>query len=144
MCEHGDAPESYGNAYHGASGIRYLGSIKGDQEPSNAQNVDANGDDTSNSADEDGVTIPTLIPNQANNFTVKVNGTNLATPAGKAYLNAWIDLDGNGKFESTEQIAKDVQDTDGDGQTIVPVTATDSTPALTYARFRISASHRVR
>ncbi|MGL4186678.1 MAG: GEVED domain-containing protein, partial [Thiotrichaceae bacterium] len=140
LCEHGDAPESYGNAYHGASGIRYLGSIKGDQEPSNAQNVDANGDDTSNSADEDGVTIPTLIPNQANNVTVKVNGTNLATPVGKAYLNAWIDLDGNGKFESTEQIAKDVQDTDGDGQTIVPVTATDSTPARTYARFRISAS----
>ena len=140
LCEHGDAPESYGNAYHGASGIRYLGSIKGDQEPSNAQNVDANGDDTSNSADEDGVTIPTLIPNQANNFTVKVNGTNLATPAGKAYLNAWIDLDGNGKFESTEQIAKDVQDTDGDGQTIVPVTVNDNTPSRTYARFRISAS----
>ncbi|WP_395742930.1 beta strand repeat-containing protein [Prosthecobacter sp.] len=74
-----------------------------DAEPSAVTDSSATGDDLSDLADEDGVTVPAyLIQGVSNSITVNVTNTTGAT----AYLNAWIDYNKNGVLtDSGEQIA---------------------------------------
>jgi uncharacterized repeat protein (TIGR01451 family) len=66
-------------------------------------NATATGDDTTGSDDEDGVTVPASIT-QGTGTSLTVNVTN--TIGSTAYLNAWIDFNGNGVLtDAGEQIA---------------------------------------
>jgi len=77
-----------------------------DAEIASTRNSTATGDDITGSDDEDGVTLPTsLMPGSASSMTVNVTNTTGST----AYLNAWIDFNGNGVLtDPGEQVAANV------------------------------------
>lgn len=138
----GDAPDTYktllkadallsGPSHGIVSGLK-LGAIvntENDGQPSTQANT---------AVDDDGVaSFPELIQNKLySSYSVNVNYTN---ETGKpAYLIAWLDINADGKFDSTEGVLNTISS----GQTsgTVPVSwgpvAIDATQ--TYARFRIS------
>lgn len=137
--DYGDLPDTYGTtlanngAYHIINGPTNptLGSTV-DAEPDGQPSPNADGDDT-NSDDEDGVTIPTLVPGETVTITVTYNNpTN-----GDTYLNAWLDLDGDGVLD---QIATDQVVPSGSGSIDIAVTVpATATLGNTYARFRLSS-----
>lgn len=131
-CDYGDAPASYGEAFHSQSWSRRLGTQRGDAETTTPTAANAVGDDNNGLDDEEGVTLPALTAGQ----TATIN----VTVVGSAYLSAWVDWNGDGDFnDALEKIATDLQDTDANGlipiSLTVPVTASSS---QTYARFRWS------
>jgi hypothetical protein len=78
-----------------------------DTEFVSIRNATASGDDITDSDDEDGVSLPTTL-NQGNSGTGGYTLTN--TTGSIAYLNAWIDFNGNGSFtDSGEQIVTNNQ-----------------------------------
>ncbi len=129
-CDYGDAPASYGDAYHSQSWSRRIGTQRGDAETATPTAANASGDDANKLDDEDGVIIPALTTGQS--------GTVIVNVAGAAYLSAWIDWNGDGDFaDAGEQIATDLQDTDADGVISIPVNVpATATTSQTYARFR--------
>jgi hypothetical protein len=74
-----------------------------DSEATVITNTTATGDDVNGVDDEDGVTVPTtLIRGAGASLTVNVTNSSGST----AYLNAWIDFNGNGSLaDAGEQIA---------------------------------------
>ena len=137
----GDAPESYGSADHtvdisNLSGqYCYMGSYV-DCELANQPSAAANGDDLNQPSavdDEDGVTIPALIHGQNTSITIVFYLGDLFG----AYINAWIDWNGDGDFEDTGERVKTNQGVMSSPYTFivsVPADAITSTP--TFARFR--------
>ena len=124
----GDAPSVYGIAVHTIGGP-ILGSIGPDAENMSQPSDDANGDNTTNVNDEDGVAVPIFFQNFAGNFVV--------TGTAGAILDAWADLNGDGDFNDVgEQIATNVMLTGG----LVNIPATFTQAGTTYARFRVSAA----
>ena len=91
--DYGDAPESYGVAYHRIQenpDFRvYLGKII-DGESASLFSTAAHGDDGDGEDDEDGVTLPFLV--RGTSVTIPV------TAYGQGYLNAWMDWNGDGDF----------------------------------------------
>ncbi|MGB7247802.1 MAG: GEVED domain-containing protein [Phormidesmis sp.] len=154
VSDHGDAPTSgtapdgsetnnYGDASHAipTSPNLYLGSVAPDAELSGQGNTAADGDDTDGTDDEDGVTLPSLTAGQ--------NATVIADVTGAGgYLQGWIDWDGDGSFDTGEQVATDIQDNEtGDTDSTAGVISFDvSVPAGaiitadTFARFRWSTT----
>ena len=140
----GDAPRPYptllavNGARHVASQVLMLGKLI-DVEANGQPNATATGDDITNLADEDGVTFNTALFGGVPN-TVTVNVTNTTTAI--AYLNAWIDFNGNGSWaDPGEQIFTDVAVGSGTYNLTFmpgPITATGQT----FARFG-SASNKV-
>ncbi|HRW09688.1 MAG TPA: isopeptide-forming domain-containing fimbrial protein, partial [Caldilineaceae bacterium] len=118
----------------------YLGSSV-DGETDGQPGVDANGDDSNGSDDEDGVVFPNFIGTTAEptgvlfvgkNATLTISGTKPVTQTG--YLNAWIDWNGDGTWAADEQIATDLA---VNGTTTLNVNVPGSaTTGTTYARFR--------
>lgn len=148
--DHSDAPTSglaangtSSNAYGAASHTLELGYQLGaqiDAESSNLASATANGDNISGVNDEDGISLPTLTRGASATITANVLGAN-------GYLQGWIDWDGNGTFDSSEQVATDIQDNlSGDIDNTVGViqfTVTAPTTAVlnpTFARFRWSST----
>lgn len=131
-CDYGDAPASYGDAFHSQSWSRRIGAQRGDAETATPTAANASGDDNDKLDDEDGVTIPALTNGQSATISVNV--------AGSAYLSAWIDWNGDGDFaDAGEKIATDLQDSDADGTIQIPVSVpATATTSQTYARFRWS------
>lgn len=126
-----DAPIG-GEAIHEITAGVFLGGGLPDSDVPQQQDAFATGDDLDGNNDDDGVTIPTLIPGQPGTITVA------ATGAG-AFLQAWIDFDGDGSFAGNEQIAADMADVDGDGILSIPVLVpVGATTGTTFARFRWS------
>ena len=138
----GDAPLTYGSAFHNVPDIPaiYMGTNGPDAESTPTVAAGAQGDDSTDVDDEDGIALPLLTQGLIATFTVEVTGD--------GYLQAWLDFDGDGAFNPAlnEQIGTDLRDdgtgndvTAGDGviQFEVPV-PTDATTALTYARFRFA------
>ncbi|CAD77734.1 MAG TPA: adhesin [Rhodopirellula baltica] len=135
----GDAPDSYGtlSASNGASHGILSGFTLGatvDRESDGQPTADATGD----GADEDGIqfTAP-LVPGTTSSIQVTVNNTT----GGQAYLQGWIDVDGNGTFDSDERFISNQALTTGVNS--VPLTLPSFTlPASglldTFARFRLS------
>ncbi len=138
--DYGDAPSSYktllndSGAKHDISlgTSYYLGSNAPDAEidgqPSNGANADG--------SDEDGVTWK---GSDLNGQTVSyVDSSSLiVTTTGNAYLQAWIDWDGNGTFDNDEQIAKNFRPVAG--QIKIPFSMPfDAVAGVSYARFRYS------
>ena len=137
----GDAPSSYGHPKHLLPNTSYsIGTAPdGDIQTQNTANggSDGTGDDSNGVADENGVFIPTLI--QGETARIDIDVTQAA--ANGAYLQAWIDWNGDGDFADVgEQIASDQQYAGGvTGIIELPITIpTAATTSQTFARFRWS------
>ena len=92
---------------------------------------------TGDGADDDGVSFDTALVGAFNaTITVTASGVTLAQPAA---LDAWIDFDQDGLWESSEQIFASEPLIDGDTVLTfkLPGTAKQGT---TYARFRMSST----
>ena len=137
----GDAPEPYpttlaeNGARHAATSPTEprLG-IARDGEADGTHSADANADDTTDTADEEGVVIDTiLVGTLSETVTVNVQGA-----VGK--LDAWIDFNGDGSWGGpTERIAESLAV--GIGNNIVTFDVPSWAAAGdTYARFRLSTA----
>jgi hypothetical protein len=132
----GDAPQIYptlladDGAHHVAIGPT-LG-LQRDLELDGLPSVGANGDDLNGTPDdEDGlVNIPILAPG--------LQQTPLDVVAsGPSFLNAWIDFNVNGIWESSEQVAVDSPLVAGSNQLMLDIPLS-AVPGTTYARFRLT------
>ncbi len=122
-----------------------------DAETDGQPDANAWGDDNNDgNDDEDGVTFADYIGTAANPSAIMIIGdsnnitVNTTVPATEtAYLNAWIDFNGDGDWDDAgEQIATNMPSTGGN--IIVPVNVAGSTPAgKTYARFRFSTEQNL-
>ena len=138
--EFGDAPAPYptlqeeDGAQHLANGPR-LGELR-DTEEDGQPSAAADGDDTANENDEDGVTLSIVTSGQTNaSLSVNVQ----EAPTG-AQLDAWIDFDADGSWGGPgEQIADALAVANGDNTLsfAVPSWATDGSH---MARFRLAES----
>jgi len=70
---------------------------KPDSEPDGQPDTDALGDDNNLNDDENGVSIPTLIPGQPAKITIEVSG-------GGGIVQAWIDFNSDKTWQAAEQI----------------------------------------
>ncbi|HPE21939.1 MAG TPA: gliding motility-associated C-terminal domain-containing protein [Bacteroidales bacterium] len=129
----GDAPSSYGDASHRINSSQYLGN-RIDGEAASQYSEEADGDDLSGLDDEDGITIPDL--RQGEKATIRYT---LVTPwYTYAYLNVWIDWNGDGDFnDQGERIVTDQRRGSGSYNLDVTVPATAIASRPTYARFRL-------
>ncbi|MCL6501490.1 MAG: DUF4214 domain-containing protein [Pirellulales bacterium] len=134
----GDAPASYGtlladNGPRHALSPLFLGTAI-DAEGDGLPGTDALGDDQSGSDDEDGVRLPSVLERGRQAVIV-------VTASAAGMLDAWIDYDGNGRFEAEEHIFGGVSQAVAAGDNslgfTVPVGAVEGG---TYARFRLSSA----
>ena len=129
LVDYGDAPASYQNPSHVlVDGIQLGADVSEDVDGYADANADADTFD-------DGVTFPSVLPS-INPISVSVEGDG-------GYLQAWVDWNQDGDFDDAgEQIAEDLQDTDGDGQIdIVASAATGTVDANdVITRFRWSTT----
>ncbi len=133
----GDAPDSYGTlmgnngAQSVVNGPRLGGLI--DAESTGIPSAGANGDDNTGLGDEDGVTLTDVMVGGLGTALVSL------TNADSAKLDAWIDFNINGVFDSNEQILNSVTIYAGTHAVnfAIPVNAT---VGATYARFRVSTT----
>jgi large repetitive protein len=142
MVDFGDAPASYGIASHGfLEGLR-LGELW-DAEPSSRFSDDATGDDSDGIDDEDGILLARPLVRGSNNNQVIYSAFNQTTTT--AYLNAWMDFNGDGRFGAGEQIATNVAVPAGN---TAPATLRFTIPASArlgnvIARFRLSSTPNI-
>jgi len=104
--DHGDLPQSYGDAYHEINETLILGSTVADDEETQ-YSADASADDTNGTDDEDAVSIEGVF----GDLTVRAGDTptfNVMTK-GNGYLSAWVDINKDGHFTDDEQIITDVE-----------------------------------
>ncbi|HEY2414659.1 MAG TPA: FG-GAP-like repeat-containing protein [Pirellulaceae bacterium] len=119
----------------------FLGA-KVDGEVDATPSVQANGDDTTTSDDEDGLVEPAqdLLLTVGTTPTVRVHATNLTDLA--ATLYGWIDYDSDGVFDNVTERASIAVPTDTTNKTFsltFPTIPLTTLPGVTYARFRLSA-----
>jgi uncharacterized repeat protein (TIGR01451 family) len=95
---------------------------------------DADGDDTDDTDDDDGVSGP-LVAAAGGPTTVSVTATNETSEP--ATLAGWIDLDGNGSFDTDELATDLVAGNAGTTATHDLVFPAATTTGATYARFRL-------
>ena len=139
--DYGDAPISYGPAWHNIANGIYLGN-KIDHDIDSYDTINANGDDLSGVDDDDGVTL--VDGTDINGTYFKTNTTHqLKVKISKeAYLKLWIDKDINGHFNnSTDLIYNSVSKLSVGEHTLtfsLPNGLTTNT--ITYLRARISSS----
>jgi len=144
--DYGDNPDSYGTTF-AANGARhvlsvgqtaatpalYLGALV-DTESDGQPTLDADGDNSNNLNDEDGIQF--LTPIQAGQ-TTQVKVTVVEADGVHGLLNAWIDFNGDGAFGAGEQVFTDYAVSNG-MQTLSFTAPTDAVVGDTYARFRLS------
>uniref|UniRef100_UPI0037C5313D GEVED domain-containing protein n=1 Tax=Prosthecobacter sp. TaxID=1965333 RepID=UPI0037C5313D len=129
----------FADAYSTGSTSLKLGALQ-DLEGSATKNASAQGDDTTGSDDEDGVSFPSMTAGQP--MTLPVTVTNLT--GSTAYLNAWIDYNNNGIVtDAGEQIATNVNIITGTSGGTVNLNFTVPANAVTAAsligtRFRLT------
>ena len=137
--DYGDAPDTYltsvsaGGPSHGLDANVFLGS-EIDRETDGIPSADALGDDNNNIDDEDGIQLLSPL-GPGGSATFQVTATN--TGASQAFLQGWIDFDGNGSFDADEQVFTDVALATGVSTLDVAVPA-DAAIGSTFARFRYS------
>jgi GEVED domain len=128
----GDAPLTYltslsqNGARHGATGPR-LGNLR-DQESDASPNTDASGDGN----DEDGVLFGNLFPGSPAGINLDLQNANAAK------VDAWVDFDADGVFQSDEQILNDANLIAG-LQTLNYSLPNDAVSGETFARVRVSS-----
>lgn len=103
----GDAPNTYGTLLknngpsHTIGSPLKLGALV-DAELDAFPNANANGDDTNDTDDEDGLsTIPSL---SINSTSYQLNVAVSNTTGVAAYLTGWVDFNRNGIFDTTEKV----------------------------------------
>ena len=109
--------------------------IRTDSEPDGQPTLNADGDDASPGNgvdDEDGVMLMPLLTSGGLGIPLVVYAST------SSFLNAWIDFDRDGTWETSEQIATDVGLDTGIGQLLIDVPP-DAVPGVTYARLRLTS-----
>jgi hypothetical protein len=105
---------------------------EGDGQPS----IGADGD----GGDEDGVTFGLILPGQPTTVTITATN-NTGQPA---YIQGWIDLNGDGRFDINEQVATNLLVPDGTNSGVYAITVLipSNIPldSPIYSRFRLSTS----
>jgi uncharacterized repeat protein (TIGR01451 family) len=136
----GDAPDTY-QTLLASNGARHtivpgysLGATE-DNEADGQPSVGASGD----GVDEDGVSFPAGLLNSCSTVSLAVTLTNTAGLNG-AKLDAWIDFDGDGHFDSPrDRIATGVNLVSG-ANTVMFTVPCDAKSVTSYARFRLSST----
>jgi uncharacterized repeat protein (TIGR01451 family) len=147
----GTAPDNagtnnYGDAIHNiVSSLKLGANIDGDST-SRASTL-ANGDDIDVTPDdEDGVTLPTLIPGATTYRIPAANITLTNTSGSTATLHAWVDFNKNGTFESGEYTSTTVTTGTNSGNPTAALSWTGVTigsTGNTFARFRLTTDSAV-
>ncbi|MCB0133451.1 MAG: hypothetical protein KDD78_21450, partial [Caldilineaceae bacterium] len=103
----GDAPDSYGTTLN-ANGARHIitvGLLMGtliDSEDDGQPTAGADGDDTTDDADEDGLVAPFApLPPGATTYSVQVNAVN--STGSDAYLVGYLDWNNDGDFDDADE-----------------------------------------
>ncbi|MAX56997.1 MAG: hypothetical protein CL537_16030 [Alcanivoracaceae bacterium] len=129
LVDYADAPASYGSPSHIiVDGVRLGDGIS--EDITGYDNPSANADTF-----DDGVTFPANVPG-VDPIQVEVHGDD-------GYLQAWIDWNRDGDFDDAdEQVATNLQDSDGDGiiEVLVPPSAEAENANDVIARFRWSTT----
>ena len=98
------------------------------------------GDDLNPAAndDEDGVVIPPLVVGQTNyvSFEVSLPSTSATN---QAYVDGWIDFDGNKQWDSGEQFVSGWYGAGVHTVAVTPPATSTGTAASTFARVRINS-----
>ncbi|MEM9368692.1 MAG: Ig-like domain-containing protein, partial [Planctomycetota bacterium] len=141
--DYGDAPDSYttnrdtgalGGPSHGITTGLTIGAGTPDAEDGVAvASIDGLGDDVTGADDENGVSLLPSNPVSILGGQIEVDLVN--TTGQTAYLQGWLDLDGNGTFEASEKIADNL--ILGTGTHLITVPA-GGTEGDTFVRFRYS------
>lgn len=112
-----------------------------DREYVSTRDDTATGDDLTGSDDEDGVTLPSSL-GLGSGGTVGINVTN--TSGVLAYINAWIDFNGNGSFsDGGEQIINNANisnGTNGANQNYNFTTPSNAKPGVRGVRVRLTST----
>jgi hypothetical protein len=136
----GDAPLTYGSA---SADINLFRDIDGnyesflmlgdtiDHDNTYLGSALANGDDNSGIDDENGVTFPMMLQGTTVNIPVAVT-----VRGGFGFLNAWIDFDGNGVFDVSEQIANNIFSFSSETINVSVAIPANAVVGPTFARFR--------
>ncbi len=134
--DYGDAPISYGSADHIIDFNNYLGSIV-DDELAYQPSEEADADDRNGKDDEDGVIFPDMIQGAKVTIVVKV--------VGLAYLNVWIDWNGDGDFKDKGEI-KLTNALKSTGTVNLSITVPDNAiiSKPTFARFRFGPKSTIK
>ena len=150
LVDYGDAPDSYGSslanngARHGLSEspVLFLGDrvdgesdssfypLSDDKDFKNGKNVKS--DSRGKKDDEDGVQFVT-------NILERETAIVLVTSSAVGYLNAWIDYNRNGEFDSSEQVITDQLTSAGESAYYLEV-PNGVSAGESWARFRISST----
>ena len=138
----GDAPDSSYPTLLASDGARHAVLLGGfnlgpliDAEPDGLPHPAALGDDGNNLADEDGVSFVTPL-RQARQACVDVQ---LTAPL-PGLLDAWVDFDRNGNWDSGEQIFNGQLLAPGPNPGLCFTVPSGSVPGPTFARFRLSSN----
>lgn len=136
--DYGDAPAVYPQLAHHDLGGPSLGAAP-DQDAAAFPSANADGDDTDNTDDEDGVIFLSSIVTSSSTNNLASMLVNLQG-ASSAKLDAFIDFDRDGSWDDPgEQISTSVSLTAGDNllNFVVPAGASVGS---TFARFRVSST----
>lgn len=129
----GDAPISYGNPTHTLSGIRLGASVDADSGLLNSPN--ANGDDTNNTDDENGVTLTPLLPiGQTTIVPVSVQNAS-------GFLSAWFDWNVDGDFNDAGEQMVAAQAVAVGTVNLAIAVPTGAVIGPTFARFRVCTNN---
>jgi uncharacterized repeat protein (TIGR01451 family) len=141
--DYGDAPSSYGDAGHEilATPTVYLGSTKPDQESGTQLGTDngaaATGDDNNSTTDDEDAFTTLAKVSTIDNYDIVVPVTN--TSGGNATLQAWVDFNKNGKFESGEYQSATVANNSASANLNWTIPS-NTTSGDTYIRFRLTTA----
>ena len=114
-----------------------LGALR-DSEADGIPSANADSDDTTDDADEDGISFPASIVASTNNSTQSSIVANLGLSGTNNFFNAWIDFNRDGDWDDAgEQILTDTQLVAGDNLLTFTVPQ-GATVGNTFARFRVS------
>jgi len=144
--DHGDAPNTYGTntAVHtGTGSTLYLGSVQPDTETGPSTPLNGSGDDGTGTDEEAVTTFPILNTTGGATYSVLVNASN--TSGSNAYLAGYIDFNGDGDFNDTNEQSATVTvpnaASNPQGFLVTFTTpAAGMTAGSTYARFRLSST----
>ena len=155
LFDHGDAPSSYGDSFATADlpyDSLWLGGVNDtpDTELTPLFSADADGDNNDGIDDEQAVRFVTsengsgIIYYLDKDYVLDIEVYNPAFDT--AYLEGWVDFDGNGQFDSYEVIISQQVARDNNPQLLTNLTFVNPINAgcgNTYARFRLATQQLV-
>jgi hypothetical protein len=140
--DYGDAPHDngkyYGEAWHNIINGIYLGE-KVDHDIESYANVDATGDDTNGTDDEDGVTLIDGTPLDGAYLEDNRTQALKVTLSKEAYLRIWLDLDIDGYFDNGHDLVYDDKLTAGEHTIEIVLPEGLTSNVVTYLRARVSS-----